>query len=98
LCFLKGQGQEPWESSDEFSYIWKEYTGPLTVEFWLPRNLIDDVGIASWPEALNHLSKCKVHLLGEINIDAYKRVFTTHNNALKALTLFAGTGEAGPLA
>lgn len=73
---LKDDGPDPeWYPENPGYTAWKEYRTIQNNELFLPRNLVGDLHIASWPEAEMHLESLRVILYEELELKEYKRTF-----------------------
>lgn len=60
LAFYRSYGDNPWWPDEPGWHQWRERVGPLfrpphrPMDVDLPLNIILDLGITSWPEALEH--------------------------------------------
>lgn len=65
---------------------WKETPGYMTHDYFLPRNLIDDLGITDWETAEEYLKTTGEILYEELELTEYKTTFgvlTEHSNTKK---------------
>lgn len=68
-------GDHPWDPEYPGYCKWKEVKGYFTLEMYLPRNLVEDLKIINWEEAITYLKKLEIYLYDELEIEEYKKVF-----------------------
>jgi len=60
VCLYFSGGDYPWWPNEPDWFIWKRIIGPFydppteQSDIDLPRNIIDDLGVTNWPDALAH--------------------------------------------
>jgi len=65
-------GDHPWDPEYPGYCQWKEIPSYCTSELYLPRNLVNDLSINHWVNALSYLKKLEIYLYDELELDEYK--------------------------
>ncbi|KAI9130562.1 hypothetical protein [Acaryochloris sp. CCMEE 5410] len=89
LSIYNDCGDMPWDFAEPDWHKWKEIRGPMSCwdenfkDVVLPRNMIDDLDISTWEDALTHYKNNCLDIIGPGIPNELKKIFKTHLESLK---------------